>query len=244
MIDFHCHLDLYPNARQIAEDCRRRGLYVLSVTTTPAAWNGSSALACEAPRILTALGLHPQIAQERRAELPLFDELLPQVRCVGEIGLDGGAASRRDWETQSAVFEHILAKCSAAGGRIMSIHSRKAASHVLDMLAKFPDAGIPILHWYSGGYEDLKRAIAFGCWFSVGPAMLQGVRGTALSARIPRHRILTESDGPFARVDGRRAFPWDVDVAQLRLAKIWGLTDKETEEILHGNLRQLFYRAM
>lgn len=40
-----------------------------------------------------------------------------------------------------------------------------------------------------------------GCWFSVGPAMLQGARGTELVARMPRDRVLTESDGPFARLE-------------------------------------------
>lgn len=239
MIDFHCHLDLYPDAIQVAEDCKQRHLYILSVTTTPSAWKGTNALASDAPRIQTALGLHPQIAHERHGELSIFDELLPQVRYVGEIGLDGGAEFRPHWHTQVSVFEHLLAKCSMAGGRIMSIHSRRAAAAVLDLLAKYPNAGIPILHWYSGGYEDLKRAIALGCWFSVGPAMLGRGRGAALSSRIPRDRILTETDGPFARVSGRNALPWDVEYVQLELAKIWGCTNTEVEDTLHENLQRL-----
>ena len=117
MIDFHCHLDLYPDPAVIVDECRRRGLYTLSVTTTPTAWKGTSALVGNAPRIRTALGLHPQLAHERRSELPLFDELLPQVRYVGEIGLDGAPEFRPQWDAQIAVFEHILAKCAAAGGR-------------------------------------------------------------------------------------------------------------------------------
>ena len=44
MIDFHCHLDLYPNPREVAKECAKRGLYVLSVTTTPSAWEGTSAV--------------------------------------------------------------------------------------------------------------------------------------------------------------------------------------------------------
>jgi TatD DNase family protein len=65
MIDFHCHLDLYPNPQRLVEDCRKHGTYILSVTTTPSAWKGTNALANEATRIKTALGLHPQLAHQR-----------------------------------------------------------------------------------------------------------------------------------------------------------------------------------
>jgi 7-cyano-7-deazaguanine synthase in queuosine biosynthesis len=89
VIDFHCHLDLYLDRSAVRDECARRGVYVMSVTTTPSAWRGTSALAGNAARIRTALGLHPQLAHERRSELGLFDALLPKARYVGEIGLDG-----------------------------------------------------------------------------------------------------------------------------------------------------------
>ncbi len=37
MIDFHCHLDLFPNPSEIVKTCLDKGLYVLAVTTTPSA---------------------------------------------------------------------------------------------------------------------------------------------------------------------------------------------------------------
>lgn len=62
--------------------------YVLSVTTTPKAWYGTSLLAKDCPRIRTAaLGLHPQLAHERWQELELFDALLSQTRYVSEVAL-------------------------------------------------------------------------------------------------------------------------------------------------------------
>src|ERR1700741_2594809 len=88
VIDFHCHLDLYPDPHAVRDECARRGLYVLSVTTTPSAWNGTFALSRDAPRIRTALGLHPQLAYERHSELDLFESLIAETRYVGEIGLD------------------------------------------------------------------------------------------------------------------------------------------------------------
>lgn len=239
MIDFHCHLDLYPNAEQVVEGCQNRGIYVLSVTTTPSAWKGTSALAGDAPRIRTALGLHPQIAHERLSELPLFDQLLPQAHYVGEIGLDGASEFRQHWSSQVTVFEHILAKCSEDGGRIMTLHSRRASRAVLDGLESFPDSGIPILHWFSGSLRDLDRAIQLGCWFSVGPAMLRSDRGRTIAKHLPRGCVLTESDGPFAQVQGTPLMPWQVESAILELSRIWSLPCAEVENILRENLTNL-----
>lgn len=241
MIDFHCHLDLYPNPAQVVEECKRRGIYVLSVTTTPSAWYGTNALAdnANAPRIRTALGLHPQIAHERSGELTLFDALLPQVRYVGEIGLDGAPEFRPYWGSQVAVFEHILSRCSAAGGRILTVHSRHAAQAVLDRIEAFPRAGTVILHWFSGSVRDLKRAIALECWFSIGPAMLQSAKGRSLISQMPKNRILTETDGPFAQMEGKSLMPWQAELSIPELSQIWSISPVLTEQTLLSNLRNL-----
>lgn len=243
MIDFHCHLDLYPDRNEVRDECVRRGLYVLSVTTTPSAWRGTSAMSENAPRIRTALGLHPQLAHERRGELALFDNLLPETRYVGEIGLDGAPEFRHSWKDQVAIFEHILARCREAGGRVMSIHSRRAGEAVLDCLGKEPDAGTPVLHWFSGSFRELDRAVKQGCWFSVGPAMLASEKGRKLAARMPPGRVLTESDGPFAQVDGAAARPWHVEIAVKSLSDIWSAPVDEVQKSLTANLRALLAQA-
>ena len=214
-------------------------MYVLSVTTTPSAWNGTNGIAAGTGRIRTAIGLHPQLAHERKSELPLFDRLLKETRYVGEVGLDGSAEFNADWRDQLAVFDHVLSACSQAGGRILSIHSRRASGPVLDRLDIHKAAGPAILHWFSGPLRDLDRAVDLGCWFSVGPAMLAGDRGRALATRMPRDRILTESDGPFAQIDGEPVVPWHVGEALRVLADIWSVSPREAEEITHENLRDL-----
>jgi TatD DNase family protein len=239
VIDFHCHLDLYPDPHGLAQTCRDRGLYLLSVTTTPSAWRGTSALAEGAPRIRTALGLHPQIAHERKHELVLFEQLIGETRYVGEIGLDGGPEYKAHWSTQLTVFERALAICRAAGGRVISLHSRRAATKVLDAIDEHRGAGTPILHWFSGTVRELDRAIDLGCWFSVGPAMLRGEKGRLLATRMPRDRILTESDGPFAQVDGRAVWPWEASHATSGLASLWDQDERQVEQQLLANLAQI-----
>jgi len=239
MIDFHCHVDLFPNPDELVQRCERAGLYVLSVTTVPSAWRGTKALSRSSKRIRTALGLHPELAHERESELGLFDELLPEAKYVGEIGLDRTPGTESHWPAQSRVFRHILASCQRNGGRIMSIHSRRATDAVLDELEAFPDAGTPVLHWFTGSQTQLTRASDLGCWFSVGPAMVRGRRGRDLVARMPRERVLTESDGPFAQVDARAAQPSDVSAALRSLADLWSLAVADVNDIVMGNFRDL-----
>jgi len=238
-MDLHCHLDLYPDPLNVVESCRRLQVFVVSVTTTPAAYRGTARLTRAGDPIETALGLHPQLAGERSHEVDLFDAHLPAVRWVGEIGLDGSTDHKASWPVQVRVFEHILRSCSSAGGRLMSIHSRGAAGPVLDSLRHFPNAGVPVLHWFSGSLGELDSAIDFGCWFSVGLPMFRSKKGREILSRIPRDRILTETDGPFVESNGKPTHPWEVDVVEKELAFHCQISWEETRQTLRANLASL-----
>lgn len=239
MIDFHCHIDLFDDPRAVADRLRRDRIYTLSVTTTPKAFLGTQRIAEGCPRIRTALGLHPQLAHQRRSELDLFRLLLPQARYVGEIGLDASPEFKNYLDDQLFVFQAILKLCSEAGGRVMSIHSRGAASIVLENLRMFPSSGLPVLHWFSGTHTELRQAISIGAWFSVGPAMLKSKKGVELIRRMPADRVLTETDAPFAATRGRNVDHSDLDDAVSQLAQIWGYRPLEAEKKLLSNLRSI-----
>lgn len=242
-IDLHCHLDLYPNPGEIVRRCREMNVKVLSVTTTPLAWEGTTALAKGNNTIVTALGLHPELAQKFKTSLSLFEELLPRAKFVGEVGLDGSKELQSSWHDQLYVFRKILQACRELGGRILSIHSRRAANAVLDEIENTPNAGIPVMHWFSGTREELARAIQLGCWFSVGPAMLMSSKGKSLVAQMPRERIITETDGPFVQLDNRTVFPWDVVSSLGVLSELWGIPSKESELIVESNSKSLLVQA-
>ncbi|MCB7135801.1 Qat anti-phage system TatD family nuclease QatD [Cellulosimicrobium marinum] len=235
MIDFHCHLDLYPDPSAIAAEAQQRGVGVLSVTTTPAAWIGTKRLATDRPTIRTALGFHPQLAGTREHELALFDRHLPETRYVGEVGLDGSPEYLDSRQAQVRVFDHVLRSCSNVGGKVLSVHSRRAAAQVLDCLEQYPTAGSVILHWFSGSKRELSRAVDQGCWFSVGPAMLTGAKGRALVAAIPRSKILVETDGPFAQRDRSPLRPWDAALAVDALARLWESSAADAARRLRDN---------
>ncbi|ACB28067.1 Qat anti-phage system TatD family nuclease QatD [Methylobacterium radiotolerans] len=239
MIDFHCHLDLYPDPKAAVRQADAARVYVLSVTTTPKAWRGTSALAKGCSRIRTALGFHPQLAHERHRELALFEGLLPETRYVGEVGLDGTPEFRDHAAVQRRVFETVLRMSALQGGRILSIHSRRACDEVLDFLRQQPDAGTPILHWFSGSKAQLMRAADQGCWFSVGPPMTRSATGRALLRHLPRDRVLTETDGPFTQESGRPLIPEDTGAMAAALADVWGISEATAIDQLLANLRRL-----
>jgi TatD DNase family protein len=53
---------------------------------------------------------------------------------------------------------------------------------------------------------------------------------------MPIDRVLIESDGPFAQVDGRAAWPWEAVTAIPDLAKLWRIDEGDCERQLMANL--------
>jgi len=239
-MDLHCHLDLYKNPLYVVEECLRRRLYVLSVTTTPSAWVKTNELARGNRRIKTALGLHPQLAEQRKEELILFDRLLDRTRYIGEVGLDGSKENKTFWNDQLEVFNHILDKCNSSGGnKILSIHSRNAATEVLDTLDQYPKVGKVILHWFTGEITNLERAINRHFWFSVNPVMFKSKKGLKIICSIPKDRLLLESDGPFTQLDGSTLFPWDAVQCIGHLSSIWNSNSALVENQILKNFKKL-----
>lgn len=239
MMDLHCHVDLYPDHDEILNDIEDSGYYVLSVTTVPSAFKGTVALTENLSNCRTALGLHPQLAHQRQNELLLFDSLCGDTRYIGEVGLDGSKGYAEHIETQRLVFEHILKKCCEFDDKILTIHSLNAVDEVLETLDKYPKSGIPILHWFLATKKQVDKAIEHGCYFSVGPAMINSARAKRVISWLPQDRILLETDGPFAKLDGKPAVPSDVVLVIRFLAELWGNSIEQVQDELNLTLNKL-----
>lgn len=239
MMDLHCHVDLYPNHDEILSDIKKSGYYVLSVTTVPSAFKGTVALTERLTNCRTALGLHPQLAHQRHNELLLFDSLCGETRYIGEIGLDGSKGYAEHIEAQRMVFEHILNTCCEYDDKILTIHSLNAVDDVLELLIMYPKSGIPILHWFLATQKQVKKAVELGCYFSVGPAMINSARAKKVISWLPQNRILLETDGPFARIKGKPTLPSDVVLVIRFLSELWGKTIKQVQDDLKLTLKNL-----
>lgn len=239
MIDFHCHLDLYPKPAKVIAEVKRRGTYVLAVTTTPKAFDGNSLLVGEGSRIRIAVGLHPELVAERHREVGQLVKTMKRTRYVGEVGLDGSPGHHASLPLQRKVLGEILDACREQGGKIVSLHSRAAAGPILEELRRAGEFGTPILHWFSGSDEECRRAVELGCWFSVGPAMLASAKGRRLASMMPYDRVLTETDGPFGQHQGGPLMPWQSELALPTLAEIWGSTTSEAGVRILANFKTL-----
>lgn len=223
-VDSHCHLDLYPDLEEAIAKCDEHKTATLAVTTTPKAFSRNLQFSNKSEFVRVALGLHPQLVEERVGELGLFKRLLLETRYVGEIGLDASPHHYRSFELQKQVFRTILDLCANAGGKILSVHSVRAATQVLNLIEElFPDdRGKVVLHWFTGSASEVRRAIDLGCFFSLNERMLNTLNGKRIVQVIPDNRLLTETDGPFLKRAGISIDPGDVELSLKKLAKLKG----------------------
>lgn len=240
-VDFHCHLDLYPDHAQLIAGCDRERVATLAVTTTPKAWTRNREMASGADHVRVALGLHPQLVAEREAEIGLFETLLPDARYVGEVGLDATPRFYRSFDAQERVFERILRMCAEQGNKILTVHSVRAVSKVLQHLERAlpADRGHVVLHWFTGSASEARRAVDRGCYFSVNSEMLRSPKHRALVEQLPVNRLLTETDGPFVLVEGAPVRPLAVADTVVQLAKVRGVSPSDMEAQILTNLSVL-----
>lgn len=234
-MDFHCHIDLYPRAREVYREAARRNEFTWLVTTSPKAFAATSRALEPLPSVLITPGLHPEIAHERATELDLLLEQIAGVKAVGEVGLDGSPRFKAHYDVQRKIFGAVIARCAELGGRTLSVHSRRAVRDVLADFERHPNFGTAIMHWFSGSTSELKDAAAHGCWFSIGPAMFESTNGRALAEAMPHDRVVPESDGPFAKVGGKSILPWNTSQVAECLAPLWATSPDEAAEMLARN---------
>jgi len=239
MIDFHCHLDLYKDAMNLLPMVASRNKFTLAVTTSPRAWAIARDKFAKYSNIKVALGLHPEIVQQKKNELDLLLRSIPTVNYIGEVGIDGSTQYRETFPLQEDIFSQILQECEANGGRIISIHSRCATQHVLRKIAKHVQNSIPVLHWFTGSEKEVLQAIDLGCWFSIGPAMLSSFSGRRTAGLVPLDRVLPETDGPFATKNSLPLMPWDVIEVYQFLGERHRLNQDTIEEIIQNNLKRI-----
>lgn len=238
LVDTHCHVDLFPDPVSLVREIERRGVYTIAVTNAPSVFPRLREIVGESRYVRAALGLHPELAAERHREMARFSELLHWTRYVGEVGLDYQTTVEAERAVQRSVLTAIIEQCHAAGGKVLTVHSRRAAE---DVVAAFGERfnGAYILHWYSGGTRALRRAVTNGAYFSVNPAMMRSERGRALVAEVPRERVLTETDGPFVVIDDAPAEPHRVAVVLAGLAKLWAISVDDARRAVFANFTAL-----
>ena len=241
MLDSHCHIDRYKIPQAVAAEAAKRNVFVIAVTNLPSHFQMGVPHARKLKNVRLALGLHPLAEGDIAKERELFRDLLSQTSYVGEVGLDFSREGIATRDRQIETFRFI-AECLSPLKKVVSLHSRKAESAVLDILSEYR-VGPVIFHWFSGPLSVMDVALRKGHYFSVNPAMLQSEAGQRIIARVSPDRLLTESDGPHVKIGRRHADPWDVKLVEDYLSALWQLDTPEVSKRIWSNFRNYLERA-
>jgi TatD DNase family protein len=195
VIDTHAHLDP-ADASAVLARARAAGVdRVVAVATTVAQAAETLTLAAEHDGVYACLGVHPHEAASP-GDLGELRRLLRHERvvAVGETGLD----YFRDYaprETQRELFAHELELAQEVGKPVV-IHTRAADEDTLAQLASF--GGTVVLHCFSSP-PLLEPALERG-WYVSFAGNVTYPKAPELreaAARVPRDRILAETDSPY-----------------------------------------------
>ena len=238
-IDMHCHVGWFSDPIAVAREAAEKNLGLLAVTVTPDEYLGLQERLTDEKNVALAAGLHPWWVHGGTDTDALL-RLLPHIRFVGEIGLDGSPRHAASWDAQLTAFERICATCVETSDpeapKVLSIHAVRAADEMLDVLERTRASARCrcVLHWFSGSTEELWRAVGMGCRFSLGERSLATRRGREYARILPAELLLTETDLPEA--EGADAGATDVISSLERTVSMMADSRHASEE----DMRRLF----
>lgn len=210
--DTHFHLDLQRNRSAAIQHIEDNRIYTIAVTNLPDLYRHET-IKIASKYIRFALGFHPELIYQYKKQIPLMWALLPNVRYIGEVGLDFVDVSFR--KEQIAFFSELIDRCRNDKDKIITIHSRRAVKKVIEIIGKDYKFK-PILHWFSGNKVELFEAIDAGYFFSVNIAMLSSPRFLEMLPMIPANQLLIETDSPFINHEISHAFTLNSIVSSIR----------------------------
>lgn len=233
MIDTHCHIDRFPVPLDLSRECERNSIRVVAVTNLPSHYELALPHLKGFRCVVPSLGIHPLSAADGKRELGRFRKLAPGADYIGEIGLDFSRAGMASKAVQESVFEEVL-ECVSDRPRFITLHSRGAANSVLAALQRH---GIEsaVFHWFSGTSSEFDAVLAAGHLVSFNPAMLRSAKALRFLQAAPLNRILAESDGPYAKADGKPCQPKTIAEVYEAAAKTHQVSQAEIVEQMRLN---------
>ncbi|KGX84324.1 Qat anti-phage system TatD family nuclease QatD [Pontibacillus marinus] len=236
--DVHLHIDLYKDIEQTIDYIENHKSYTIAVTNLPVLYERIKKNYPNLKYIRFALGLHPELIHKYYKHKSNFMSNLKEARYIGEIGLDFKKVDDKEKKLQISIFKEIIDNCHNIGGKILSVHSRKAENEVIDLVGQNFNGKV-ILHWFNGNLTQLKKAVQYGCYFSINTQMMKSKNGKKLILNMPKNKILIESDGPFTKeTEDIYSLNFYRDVFNT-LCGVKGETTEVMNKILKSNFKNL-----
>lgn len=210
LIDTHFHLDYYKNHKEIYNEINKLKQYTLCVTNLPEIYESCIDLYKETNYIKFAIGYNPQMINEYKFNRQSFLKNIDKTKYVGEVGLDFSKKYIAYKEEQVKIFDFIC-KVAAKKNKIITIHCKASEKETIEILRK-NRVKYAIIHWYTGPINLIDEFIKLGYYFSINFNMLSSKKGISIINRIPKNRLLIESDGPFGKYNKKAIQPHDIKI--------------------------------
>jgi TatD DNase family protein len=207
-----------------------QGHTIIGMTNRPCYFKQGMSHVNHCGKIRLALGLHPLQLEHADEDLKDFEKFVDKTSYIGEIGLDFSPEGRSTFDKQIYCFEKIL-RLLIGKNKILSVHSRQAEKTVLDILDLFYQENV-IFHWYSGRCDLIPEIIDHGYYFSINEAMFLSEHGREIISKIPKERVLTESDAPYNRKS-------DISHTVICLAELWNIRKEDVIRLVNNNFKEL-----
>ena len=206
-------------------------------------------MAKQYPWLYAAVGSHPDSADEVNEEV--LDEyrklckLNPEVKAIGEIGLDYHYEDIPR-EIQQKAFRLQMELARELDLPVI-VHERDAHEDGMAIVREFPTVK-GVFHCYSGSAEMARQLVEMGWYIGfTGVLTFKNARkAVETAASIPLDRIVLETDCPYMAPEpfrGKRNDPGYLYRMAEQLAAIRGITPQEAAAITTENGKKL-YRIM
>lgn len=248
VLDSHCHLDLMgvpvDQAMAAARSVGVREVVTIGIDVPSSQWCAATAAAH--PDVYAGVAIHPNEAS--RADEAAWEEIarlaaLPQVRAVGETGLDYYRDTATPAQQQESFRRHIA--IAKATGTALVIHDREAHDDVLRILHEEGAPEHTVFHCYSGDADMAKVCADRGYVMSFAGNVTFNNAGRLREAAAvaPRDLLLVETDAPFLTPMPHRGAPnapYLVPLTVRALARIQAVAVDEMAAAIAATGRRVF----
>ena len=249
--DSHCHLDIMGGdiPEQLALAASVGIDTVVQVGVDVESSRLSAQVAEQHDQVWATVALHPNEAGRGAATPEALAEIrrlaqLPQVRGVGETGLDHYRTGPEGQGLQEESFRAHIAIAKETG-KALVIHDRDAHDEVLRVLREEGAPDRTVFHCYSGDAAMARVCADAGYYLSfAGPVTFKpNDELRAAAAVCPQDRLLVETDAPFLTpmpFRGRPNAPYLIPLTMRALAAARGADLDELCAAVAANTRRAF----
>jgi len=247
--DSHAHLywkTFDPDRADVLARARAAGVTRAVVVGTDVATSRAAfALSEGEPGLFPTAGIHPHDAAAAGADDRAEIEALcrrPECVGVGETGLDWF----KEYSPRAAQIEGFLWHLDLARrlDKPVVIHCRDAHDDTVRCLAQFPGVR-GVMHCYTMGPDELDPYLEAGLCISFSGVVTypRNEANRAAAARVPRERLLVETDCPYLAPQGargKRNEPAFVRAVLKELVRVRGEPFEELARATSANAARLF----